>query len=49
MKHQILQQELIMMIKEEILQFFIVIFVLDCNGDDPKSSGRVGENLAYIL
>ena len=27
--------------------FYSNIRTWDCNGDDPKSSGRVGENLAY--
>ena len=27
--------------------FYSDIKTWDCNGDDPKSSGRVGENLAY--
>ena len=29
--------------------FYSNIRTWDCNGDDPKSSGRVGENLAYVL
>jgi hypothetical protein len=29
--------------------FYSNIRTWDCNGDDPKSSRRVGENLAYVL